>query len=58
VGGVRRPGNSGCGGGSKHLLAEEAAEAWPARQWRGGAIGWSSDSTVQQLASAWREEQR
>jgi hypothetical protein len=30
AGGVRRPGKSGCGGGSKRILVEEAVEAWPA----------------------------
>jgi hypothetical protein len=58
AGGVRWPGKSDCGGGSRHLLAEEAVEAWPAWQRRGGALGQSSGSGVQRLALARREEEQ
>jgi hypothetical protein len=59
VGGVRCQGNSGSGGGSKRLFTEEAAEAWPAWQRRGGALGRSSGSEVRWSASTrCKEEQR
>jgi hypothetical protein len=58
VGGFWRLRKSGCGGGSRRLLAEEAVEAWPAWQRRGGALGRSSSSGATQLASARREEEQ
>jgi hypothetical protein len=59
VGGVRCQGNSGSGGGSKRLLTEEAAKAWPTWQRRGGALRRSFGSEVRWSASTrCKEEQR
>jgi hypothetical protein len=58
VGGVQRLGKSGCGGGSKRFLVEEATEAWLTWQQRGGALGRSSGSGAQRSASARCEEEQ